>query len=121
MSNAALDVARSYFDAWSNKNLDEALAHFGDDFVSHTPAGPLDVAAYRPFLGGFLEIVKEVKLVAAFGDDSTALMYYDTVTVPVPYSPVGEWFRVENGKIVETKIVFDQFTLNGAAAIMAVS
>ncbi|GCB43931.1 nuclear transport factor 2 family protein [Streptomyces sp. NL15-2K] len=121
MSSPALDVALAYYKAWSNKNVDEALSYFADGFVSQTPVGRLDAEAYRPFLEGFLGILTKAELVSAFGDENTALMYYDATTAPVPYSPVGEWFRVENGKIVESRIVFDNFTLQGAGAIAAVS
>ncbi|KOX16726.1 nuclear transport factor 2 family protein [Nocardiopsis sp. NRRL B-16309] len=122
MSNSpALDVALAYYKAWSNKNLDEALEYFAGDLASQTPEGPKDADAYRPFLAGFLGILVEARLVSAFGDEDTALMYYDATTAPVPYSPVGEWFRVADGKIVEHRIVFDQLTLNGAGAIAAVS
>lgn len=121
MSSLALDVALAYYKAWSSKNLDEAMTYLAEDFVSQIPEGRKDAEAYCPFLGGFLEILIEARLIASFGDENTALMYYDATTAPVPYAPVGEWFRVADGKIVESRIVYDQLTLNGATAIAAVS
>jgi ketosteroid isomerase-like protein len=121
MGNAALDVALAYYTAWSNRNVDEAVSYFADDFVSQTPEGRKDAAAYRQFLDDFIGVLVEADLIGAFGDAETALMYYDNVTGPVPYAPAADWFRVRDGKIVELRIIFDQLTLNGAKAIAAVS
>lgn len=121
MSSTALDVALAYYKAWSSTNVDEAVSYFADDFVSQTPEGPKDAAAYRRFLDDFIGVLVKADIVGAFGDDDTALMYYDNITGPVPYAPAADWFRVRDGKIVELRIIFDQFTLNGARAIAAVS
>jgi ketosteroid isomerase-like protein len=121
MSSPALDVALAYYNAWSSKNIDEAVSYFADDFVSQTPEGPKDAAAYRKFLDDYCGILVKAELVGAYGEDDTALMYYDSTTGPVPYVPAADWFRVRDGKIVELRIVFDQLTLNGAKAIAAVS
>jgi hypothetical protein len=60
----------------------------------------------------------DAELIAAFGDDHTALLMYDTDTVPVQHAPGAECHRVQNGKITRITIIFDRqpFTEARAAA-----
>lgn len=45
---------------------------------------------------------------AAFGDETTALIMYDTASVPVPSAPGAELIRVENGRITQSRFIFDR-------------
>jgi hypothetical protein len=46
-------------------------------------------------------------MIAAFGDDETALVMYDTETVPLKSAPGAECVRVKDGKITYSRNVFD--------------
>ena len=46
-------------------------------------------------------------LIASFGDDNTALLLYNTHTLPVPSVLSAKYFTVENGKITAIKGLFD--------------
>jgi hypothetical protein len=52
MSGRALDVALAYYDAWTSKDLERAMALVADDIVCEAPPGRIEGAdAYRNFMG----------------------------------------------------------------------
>jgi hypothetical protein len=80
-----------------------------DDIVCDAPAGRLEGAdAYRDFLGPFVQILVRAELIAAFADEQTALIMYDTDTVPVTNAPGAECVTVTDGKITYSRFVFDR-------------
>jgi ketosteroid isomerase-like protein len=109
MTAAALDVALAYYEAWTSKDFDRAMTYIADDIVCDAPAGRIEGAdAYRAFMGPFVEILREARLLAAFGDESTAVVMYDTETIPVASAPGAECVTVRDGKIVQSRFVFDR-------------
>jgi SnoaL-like domain len=107
--SAALEVALAYHEAWTAHDFERAMTYVADDIVCDAPAGRLEGAdAYRGFMGPFVEILKSSQLIAAFGDDETALVMYDTETVPVTSAPGAEHVTVKDGKIVHSRFVFDR-------------
>ena len=78
-------------------------------------AGRLEGAeAYRGFMGPFVQIVTAAKMIAAFGDDETALVMYDTQTAPVNSAPGAEYVTVKDGKITYSRFVFDRAPFDAA-------
>lgn len=109
MSDTALQTALGYFHAWTGHELDRAMSYIADDVVCDAPAGRLEGAeAYRAFMAPFIEILTGSTLIAAFGDDQTAVLAYDTRTVPVPSAPASECVTVKDGKIVYNRFIFDR-------------
>lgn len=107
--SAALDVALAYHEAWTNHDFERAMTYVADDIVCEAPAGRIEGAdAYRAFMGPFVEILKGSQLWAAFGDDESAIVMYDTATVPVASAPGAEFVTVEDGRIVYSRFVFDR-------------
>ncbi len=114
---AALGVALAYHHAWTGGDFERAMSHVAADIVCHTPAGRLDGAgAFREFMGPFAQSLTGSRLIAAFGDDTTALLLYDTATVPVPSAPGAECLTVADGRITEMRIVFDRLPFETARA-----
>jgi hypothetical protein len=112
---AALRVALAYFEAWTSKDLDGAMAFVADDIVCEAPAGRIEGAAgYRAFLGPFLNIVTGSGLIAAYGDERTALVMYDVATVPVPSAPGAECVTVVDGRITHSRFLFDRLPFEQA-------
>ena len=115
--NTALDVALRYHEAWVGRRLDEAMSYVADDIVCLAPAGRIDGAeAYRAFIGPFLDILLSAEMIAAFGDDTTALIMYDTTTRPVPSAPGAECLTVVDGKITYSRFLFDRAPFDAARA-----
>jgi ketosteroid isomerase-like protein len=114
-TSPALRVALAYYQAWTSKDLDAAMRHFADDVVCDAPAGRIQgVQAYRQFLGPFAEMLLDSELLAAFGDEATAVLVYDTRTPPVASGPGAEWLTVRDGKIVYNRFIFDRLPFEAA-------
>jgi len=108
-TSAALRTALAYHRAWTHDNFDQAMAYIADDIVCRAPAGTLEGAdAFRGFMGPFAEMLVEANLVAAFGDERTALLMYDTATAVVSDAPGAECLTVSDGRITEMRIIFDR-------------
>lgn len=108
-NSRALQTALAYYEAWTNHDLDRAMRLIAHDIVCHAPAGRLDGAeAFGGFMKPFSQIVTRSKLIAAFGNDRTALLMYDIDTVPVPNAPGAECLTVVADTITEIRIIFDR-------------
>ena len=91
------------------------MAYVAQDIVCLAPAGRLDgAAAFRGFMGPFAEIVTSSNLLAAFGDEQTAVLMYDTDTLPVKDAPGAECVTVRDGKISHMRIIFDRLPFDAA-------
>jgi hypothetical protein len=65
-------------------------------------------------MGPFAQIVTSSRLIAAFGEDKTALLMYETHTVPVMDAPGAECLTVRDGKITHVRIIFDRLPFTEA-------
>ena len=114
-TSPALDVALAYHQAWTSQDLEKAMSYIADDIVCDAPAGRLEgAAAYREFMGPFVQILTGSRLIAAFGDRQTALVMYDTETVPVKSAPGAECVTVHDGRITYSRFVFDRTPFDAA-------
>jgi len=111
----ALQVALAYHQAWTNKDMDQAMTFIADDIVCDAPAGRIEGAeAYRAFMAPFVRILINSRMIAAFGDDKTALVMYETETVPVRSAPGAECVTVRDSKIVRSRFLFDRAPFDAA-------
>ncbi len=54
------------------------------------------------------------RLIAAFGDDTTAVLVYEAATVPVAHAPGAECLTVVDGRITHMRIIFDRLPFDAA-------
>jgi len=114
-ASPALRTALAYYQAWTGHDLDQAMSFIADDIVCDAPAGRLEgAAAYRGFMGPFVQILTGATLIAAFGDERTALIMYDTETVPVTSAPAAECVTVADGMITYSRFIFDRAPFDAA-------
>jgi ketosteroid isomerase-like protein len=114
-TSPALRTALAYYHAWTGHDLDTAMSYIADDIVCDAPAGRLEGAgAYRGFMGPFVQILKGATLLAAFGDDTTAVIIYDTETAPVASAPGAECVTGADGKITRSRFIFDRLPFDAA-------
>src|SRR5450631_3329104 len=105
----ALATALAYHQAWTSQNLDQAMTYIADDITCDAPGARISGAQqYRDFLGGFMTQLTGVEAVAAFGDDTTAVLFYYPHTANVSDAPTAECFTVTGGKITRSVLVFDR-------------
>ena len=114
-ASLALRTALAYFQAWTGHDLDKAMSYIADDIVCDAPAGRLEGAdAYRGFMGPFVQLLTGATMIAAFGDEQTALVMYDTQTLPVKSAPGAECVTVKDGKITYSRFIFDRAPFDAA-------
>jgi ketosteroid isomerase-like protein len=114
-ASPALRTALAYYHAWTSHDLDAAMQYIADDIVCDAPAGRLDGReAYLGFMRPFVQILTGSALIAAFGDDTTAVIVYDTETVPVAAAPAAECITVTDGKITYNRFIFDRAPFDAA-------
>jgi hypothetical protein len=105
----ALATALAYHQAWTSQDLDQAMTYIADDSTCDAPGARISGAQqYRGFLGGFMTQLTGVQTVAAFGDDTTAVLVYYPHTASVSDAPTAECFTVAGGKITRSVLVFDR-------------
>ncbi|HLQ25967.1 MAG TPA: nuclear transport factor 2 family protein [Acidiferrobacterales bacterium] len=102
------DVVQKYHAAWAGHDLAtvRSLLHDNVDFK-----GPIDTFNKADDLVASLKkldpMVKEVKTQKEFVDGAEVCSIFDLVTVTGLTAPIAEWFRVEGGKIVKMRVIFD--------------
>ena len=105
----ALETTLAYFRAWTGGDFEAALGHIAPDVVCDGPAGTLTgIDAFRGFMGRFAGSLVSSRLLAAYGDDHTALIMYDAATTLVEQAPGAELHTVTDGMITAIKIIFDR-------------
>jgi hypothetical protein len=78
----ARQAALAFHQARAHRDLPAALDQVADDVVLDGPAGRVEgVLAFADRLGGELRSLERTDLVAAFGDDETALLIHDDRTL----------------------------------------
>jgi ketosteroid isomerase-like protein len=113
----AVSVSLAYYEAWTSKDFDRAMELVADDIVCDAPSGRLQgAAAFREFMEPFSKMLTRAELIAAFGDERTSLLMYDTDTVLVTHAPGAECHIVEDGKITRVTIIFDRQPFTEARA-----
>ena len=113
--DVALETALAYHRAWTSGDFELAMTHVSPDIVCEAPAGRSEGAeAFRGFMAPFAHILTRSELVAAFGDDRTAVLFYDTDTVPVSNAPGAEHLTVIDGRITHMRIIFDRLPFDVA-------
>lgn len=105
----AVQIAGAYHRAWADKDLDLVMSYVAEDIICDAPAGRIEGAdEYRAFLRPFFKLLKRSELMANFGDDESAVLLYDTVTLLAPSGPACEYITVEDGEINYIRLVFDR-------------
>lgn len=103
------EIAIAYHRAWTSRDMDAAMDFVTEDVVCDAPAGRLTgAAALRSFMEPFANMLTSSELLAAYGDESSALIFYDTANPAVASAPAAEYLQVQDGRITALRIVFDR-------------
>lgn len=110
-----LETVLAYYKAWTTHDFDLAMKYVADDIVCYAPAGRLVGAeAFRAFMEPFSQILLSSAIVGSFGDETTAMLMYDTSSRPVADAPGAELHTVRDGRITELRIIFDRLPFEQA-------
>jgi len=112
---AAVAVALAYHHAWTAGDFELAMTHIAPEIVCLSPAGRIDGAdAFRRFMAPFMTILVRSELLAAYGDELTAVLVYNPETAPVKEAPTCELITVDGGRIAQMRIIFDRQPFDAA-------
>lgn len=110
-----LETLLAYHRAWSGGDVEAAMSHVAEDVVCDAPAGRLaGREAFRAYMGPFIAMVTRYERLAAFGDDGSAVIVYDTDTRLVDGAPGAELVTVTGGRIRTMRLIFDRLPFDEA-------
>ena len=112
------DVAIAFTNAWTSHDMETAASYVAEDVVFDGPiAGhTTGIDAYMQGLNAFAPVVTGMQIIAAFGDDTQALIMYDLTTAPFGTLRTAELLTMKDGKIQEDKLTFDTYKIRQATA-----
>lgn len=116
-NDRAVDVALAYHRAWAAGDMDAAMEFVDDGIECLAPGGTIEgAAAFRGFMEPFSQMVLATQVEAAFGDDTQAVVVYDTRSRLVESGPGAAHVTVDAGRITHMRIVFDRLPFAEARA-----
>jgi hypothetical protein len=109
MTNNATQVAKQYYAAWTAGDVSKAIEYLTEDIEIVAPNGAFTGhSGYHDFMDGFVTMLTGVSDLGTFGDDTTALLWYDTHLTVVPTLTAAERVTLTGDKISRIEITFDQ-------------
>jgi SnoaL-like domain len=113
-----LAIAIAFTKAWTSHDMETAASYVAEDVEFDGPiAGhTTGIDAYMQGLSAFAPVVTGMRIIAAFGDDTQALIMYDLTTAPFGTLRTAELLTVKDGKIQEDKLTFDTYKVRQASA-----
>jgi hypothetical protein len=110
-------LARAFTAAWTSHDLATAATYLADDVAFDGPLNHTSgKAAYMQGLTTFARAVTGVTILAAFGDDTRAVIMYELTTAPFGPIAGAELLTFRDGKIQADRLVFDTYNVRQAAA-----
>ncbi len=112
------DVAIAFTNAWTSHDMETAASYVaeGVEFDGPIAGHTTGIDAYMQGLNAFAPVVTGMQIIAAFGDDTQALIMYDLTTAPFGTLRTAELLTVKDGKIQEDKVTFDTYKIRQATA-----
>jgi SnoaL-like domain len=106
-------LACSFTEAWTSHDMDTVADYLAANVVFDGPAGhSVGADAYLEGLNAFASTVSGMNMLAAFGDDTQALIMYE-VTTPAGTVTCAEHLTFSGGRIQSDRLTF---ALNQAPA-----
>ena len=105
-------IACAFTVAWTSHDLTTAGAYVADDVIFDGPLGHRDgKQAYMESLNTLAQMVTGLKIVAAFGDATQALIMYELITDQFGVLTCAKLFSIRDGKIQTDRLTFDSFPM----------
>lgn len=107
-TNAPREVAKAFIEAWAAGDMDTVAGYLADDAQFRGPLASAEGAdEVLRTIGPFAELVTDVTVIAAVGDDERAMVMYDMTTAPFGVLRAVDCVVVSDGKIKSDTLVFD--------------
>ena len=110
-SESAQDIVSRYHHAWTRGDVDRAMDLVDVDITCRAPGVDLDGKdAYQSFIAGFAPILTGITDIAQFVDGDRVALFYYPETAATTTAPAAEFFRVRDGLISESVLIFDRLS-----------
>lgn len=115
-----LTICRAFLEAWTSHDMDAAARYVAEDVRFDGPIQhSTGIELYMDGLIPFAQTVTGLTILAAFGDDKSALIVHEVTTAPFGTVTMAELFTVKSGKIQAHRATFDTYELRRAGADQA--
>lgn len=107
-------IARAFTEAWTSGDMGTAARYVADDIVFDGPLGHTNgKPAYLQGLTCIGEAValRGVRVLAAYGDDTQALIMYDLLSDRFGPMTCAKLFTFHDGKIARDRLTFDSHSI----------
>lgn len=102
-------LVRSYHDAWTSGDIERALSFLSDDVRCSAPDESVATKDdWRRYLAGFVPMLTGAPMHAEMVDGARVALWYFPQTAATKIPLASELFTVEDGRIVEIRLVFDR-------------
>jgi len=110
-------VARAFTEAWTSHDMNTAGSYLTDDIVFDGPLGHVNgKQTYLESLNGLTQAlgVTGARIVAAFGDETQALIMYELLTDKFGALTCAKLLTMRDGKIQSDRLTFDSYEIRKA-------
>ena len=117
MSEHAIPAAivRAFTEAWTSHDMETAARYVAEEVVFDGPLGHVaGRQAYMESLRRLADIFDGVQILAAFGDDTQALIMYEAPTKDYGTLACAKLFTLRDGKVVSDRLTFDSYEMRKA-------
>jgi hypothetical protein len=110
-------IAQAFTEAWTSGDMDTAASYVAEDVIFDGPLGHVEGKdAYIEGLKGLAQAVAltGVRVLAAFGDESQALIMYELLTSRFGALTCAKLLTFHDGKIRTDRLTFDSHEIRKA-------
>lgn len=105
-------IARAFTEAWTRHDLASAANYIAEDVVFDGPLGHTDgKQQYMEGISRLAQIVTGMRIVAAYGDETHALIMYELHTEQYGVLTCAKLFTLRDGKIHLDQLTFDSYPM----------
>lgn len=109
-------IASAFTEAWTSKDLERAATYVAGDAVFDGPLGHAEgKREYMEGISRLANIVTGLNILAAFGNNSQALIMYELTTEQYGVLTCAKLFTIRDGKIAQDRLTFDSFPMRTAS------
>jgi limonene-1,2-epoxide hydrolase len=106
------DVMTGYFNAWRSRDFDALQELLGDDVTFAGPFGETNGATEcRKGIEGLSKITTDIDIKQMCAEGENVMTWFDLHTSIAAPTPVVNWSRVVDGRIVRIRATFDSRVL----------
>lgn len=109
-------IASAFTEAWTSKDLERAASYVAEDAVFDGPLGHAEgKQEYMEGISRLAAIVTGLNILAAFGNNTQALIMYELTTEQYGVLTCAKLFTIRDGKIAQDRLTFDSYGMRTAS------